>query len=98
MLAHIGGTPWLRVRQVLRTGSTAGWDEHLVDEQDDEPEPDDEPGTEQMTIEEFVLDADHRQMPYSTIVRTLVRDWQISESTAKRAIRQARAGRQEVTR
>jgi hypothetical protein len=37
-------------------------------------------------------------MPYSTIVRTLVRDWQISESTAKRAIRQARAGRQEVTR
>lgn len=96
MLAHIGGTPWLRVRQVLRTGSTAGWDDHLVD---DEPEPSpeglvdaDEPA--EMTVEEYVHQCDDASVPYTAMVREIRRTWQVSESTAKRAIRQAREARE----
>lgn len=75
------------VRQVLRTGDTAGWD------QDRRPADDDvdlalDGAPESM--EEAIARMDAEGVPYAEIVRAVMRDHRVSESTAKRRIRDVR--------
>ncbi|XTZ18204.1 hypothetical protein ACQSSU_12920 [Micromonospora echinospora] len=62
----------------------------LDDDEDDDPEEETE------TIEDVIDRLEFRGVSYGEIVATLMADFKISESTAKRKIREARAARTEV--
>lgn len=51
-------------------------------------------GDESETLEEFIARADDAGVPYAEIVRDAVRAFRVSESTAKRRIRDVRADRE----
>jgi len=59
---------------------------------DDEPDEDDE---EEETIEDVIDRLDYRGVPYVEIVASVMSEFRVSESTAKRRIRDARAARVE---
>ncbi|SCL42183.1 hypothetical protein GA0074692_6853 [Micromonospora pallida] len=87
-IATIGGK---RVRVI------EGIVEH-VDEAVDVALDDDEPAEdEEEAIEDVVDRLEYRGVAYSEIVATLMADFKVSEATAKRRIRDARAAREQVS-
>lgn len=92
-----GGHRYRQARQVMATGS------HVLPPADDEPdadleidlaldEDDDSPAEEveerTETVEEYITRARRIGAPYSRILRTVVAHYGVSESTAKRRIRE----------
>lgn len=87
-IVEVGGRRFRQARQIMRTGALDDEDdefEHADDDVDlaldDEPE----------TMEEAIARMDEAGVPYAEIVRAVMRDYEVSESTAKRRIRDVRA-------
>lgn len=79
-----GGLRFRQAKQIMATGS------HELSEEAD-PEDDEEPGEEDdegEKIEEYITRARGLRVPYNQIVRVVVEYYGVSESTAKRRIRE----------
>jgi len=95
-IVESGGYRFRQAKQIMATGGLEGLDEESDEEVDlslDDEAEDDEQGEK---IEEYIARARGLRVPYNAIVRVVVDYYGVSESTAKRRIREvddARAGR-----
>lgn len=79
-----GGVRWRQTKQIMATGSHELPEEPGPEAEDEAAEDDDE-GEK---IEEYIVRARDLRVPYNQIVRVVVEYYGVSESTAKRRIRE----------
>jgi hypothetical protein len=79
-----GGVRFRQAKQIMATGGLEEIEEAPEQPADDEPEEDDEGER----IEEYIARARGHRVPYNQIVRVVVDYYGVSESTAKRRIKE----------